>query len=56
MLERDKGATLTEMVEATGWQQHTTRAALTGLKKKGRAVTKDKRDGVTCYRVAKAGV
>ena len=31
---------------------HTTRAALTGLRKKGHAVDKFKRDDVTCYRIA----
>ena len=55
LLEREQGATLAEMVEATGWLPHTTRAALTGLKKKGHTITKDKRDDVTCYRIVKAG-
>ncbi|ANY19608.1 hypothetical protein A6F68_01089 [Tsuneonella dongtanensis] len=55
LLERPEGATLAEMVEATGWLPHTTRASLTGLKKKGHTITKDKRDEVTCYRIAKAG-
>lgn len=54
LLEREQGATLAEMVEATGWLPHTTRATLTGLKKKGHTITKDKRDDVTCYRIAKA--
>jgi len=54
LLEHPKGATLAEMVEATGWLPHTTRAALTGLKKKRHTITKDKRDGVTCYSIAKA--
>ncbi len=31
LLERDSGATLDELVAATGWLPHTTRAALTGL-------------------------
>jgi len=52
MLERQQGATLDEMVEATGWLPHTTRAALTGLRKKGRTIAKDKRGDVTCYRIA----
>ena len=55
LLERAGGATLAEMVEATGWLPHTTRAALTGLKKKGHTISKDKRGDVTCYRIAKAG-
>jgi hypothetical protein len=54
-LERKQGATLAEMVEATGWLPHTTRAALTGLKKKGHVIGKHKRDDVTCYRIVKAG-
>ena len=49
LLHRDKGATLTELVQATGWQPHTTRAMLTGLRKKGHAIERRKRDDVTCY-------
>ena len=54
LLEREQGATLAEMVEATGWLPHTTRAALTGLKKKGHTIAKDKRGEVTCYHLVKA--
>ena len=50
LLERQQGATLDEMVEATGWLPHTTRAALTGLRKKGRTIVRTKRGDVTCYR------
>ena len=50
MLVRDEGATLDAMVEATGWLKHTVRAALTGLKKKGFAVSSDKVDGLRAYR------
>ena len=52
LLKRDEGATLEEMVKATGWQPHSARAALTGLKKKGHEITKSKRDDVTCYHIA----
>lgn len=51
LLARPHGATLDEMVTATGWLPHTTRAMLTGLKKKGYALTSDKIDGVRRYRV-----
>lgn len=51
LLEREQGATLDEMVEATGWLPHTMRAALTGLRKKGRAIAKDKRGDATRYRI-----
>lgn len=51
LLERPDGATLAELIEATGWLPHTTRAALTGLRKKGHSVERCKRDDTTCYRV-----
>ena len=51
LLRRPEGATLAEMVEATGWLPHTTRAALTGLKKKGHTIDKSKRDEATCYTI-----
>jgi len=47
---RDEGATLDQMIAATGWLPHTTRAALTGLKKKGYVISSDKVDGVRTYR------
>ena len=50
LLLRDSGATLDEMVSLTGWLPHTTRAALTGLKKRGYALSSDKVDGVRTYR------
>lgn len=45
MLQRPEGATITQLVAATGWLSHTIRAALTGLKKKGHRVTSDKAEG-----------
>lgn len=53
LLERNNGATLQEMIEATGWQSHSTRAVLTGLKKKGYVVTREKTDGVSRYRISR---
>ena len=52
-LNRPWGASLEDLVHALGWQAHTVRAALTGLRKKGYAVTRD-RDarGVTVYRAS----
>jgi hypothetical protein len=55
LLRREDGATLAEMIEATGWLAHTTRAALTGLRKKGHVLEKSKRDDATCYRIVEAG-
>ena len=53
LLERSEGASLDEMVAATGWLPHTTRAALTGLKKKVRVINKAKVDDVTRYTIVK---
>jgi hypothetical protein len=39
LLQRDCGATLKDMIAATDWLPHTTRAALTGLRKRRYAVT-----------------
>ena len=55
LLGRTNGATLSELIDATGWLPHTTRAALSGIRKKGHVVERMKRDGVTCYRIAVAG-
>lgn len=49
MLARECGATLAEMCEATGWLKHSASAVLTGLRKKGHAITRDKRGEETCY-------
>lgn len=50
LLVRDEGATLDQMIAATGWLPHTTRAAMTGLRKKGYVIDSDKLDGVRTYR------
>jgi hypothetical protein len=42
LLQRDHGATIDELIAATGWLAHTTRAALTGLRKRGYAVAIDR--------------
>ena len=44
LLQRDHGATIDELIAATGWLAHTTRAALTGLRKRGYAVAIDRSD------------
>jgi hypothetical protein len=55
LLERDSGATLDELVAATGWLPHTTRAVLTGVRHKGFVLDKSKReDGTTVYRISSA--
>jgi hypothetical protein len=52
LLSRDKGATLDDLVAATGWLPHTTRAALSGLRKGGHPITGDRNEaGKTVYRL-----
>jgi len=53
LLQREEGASLGQLVEATGWLPHTTRAALTRLRQNGHDLQKEKRDtGETLYRIA----
>lgn len=52
LLHKDGGTSLTAIVDATGWLPHTARSALTGLRKKGHAIVRDKIDGATCYSIA----
>jgi hypothetical protein len=42
MLERPEGASVAEIGQRLGWLPHTVRAALTGLRKAGREVTRSK--------------
>ena len=52
MLSSEEGTTLEAMCSATGWQSHTCRAFLTGLRKKGREVVRYKYgQGGSIYRM-----
>lgn len=51
LLETAEGASLDDLTKTTGWQSHSVRAALTGLRKKGHAIERSKRDGITIYRI-----
>lgn len=55
LLRHPDGATIVQLVAATGWLPHTTRAALTGLKKKGHTLIIEKTDGIRRYRIDEAG-
>jgi len=53
LLQRSDGATISNLIEATGWLPHTTRAVLTGLRKRGYAVVRERTGGGdSIYRVA----
>lgn len=50
LLARENGASIAEMVAATGWQQHSVRGAMAGaLKKRGLVIASDKTSGVRRY-------
>ena len=53
LLQRDPGATLDDLIAATGWLPHTARAALTGLRHRGYEVRLERGDKgrASTYRV-----
>lgn len=56
LLSRPRGASLGDITAATGWQAHSIRAFLTGLRKKGIVLEREqRRDGATGYRIIKTG-
>lgn len=55
LLEREDGASITDLTDATGWLPHSARAALTGLRKKGHDVERFAHAGGSRYRIRKAG-
>jgi hypothetical protein len=54
LLEREGGATIGDLQDATGWQEHSVRGVLAGALKTrfGLTVTSQKTDGVRVYRAA----
>ena len=55
MLSRKTGTTITKASEALGWQPHTTRASLTGLKKRGYVIERKDRVGKdSLYMISKS--
>jgi hypothetical protein len=53
LLQQPAGVSLAQLVEVTGWLPHTTRAALTGLRKRGFVVSSSKAAGakLTTYQI-----
>ena len=52
LLKRSRGATIAELMTETGWQAHSVRAFLTGLRKQGHTITKEERKpGVVAYSI-----
>lgn len=55
LLARPRGATIAEMMAVTQWQNHSVRAFLTGLRKKGKILAREeRRSGELAYRLSAA--
>ena len=56
LLQRQGGATIGDLMAATGWLPHSTRAALTGLRKTGLAIARSQHpeDQTSVYRIVPA--
>lgn len=57
MLRSDSGATISDLMEATGWQQHSVRGFLAGVVRKrlGLKLASSKVDGCRIYRIVGDG-
>ena len=51
MLSRGSGATVAEIIKATGWKEHSCRAFLTGVRKTSKLLKEQRPDGKTAYRI-----
>lgn len=57
LLERTRGATIAELMEATGWQPHTVRAHLTRIRKIGKVMERvERKSGPAGYRLFRAAI
>ena len=55
LVRRAEGAILADLMAATGWQQHRVRAALSGLRKAGHSLLRDRNaEGESRYRISEA--
>ncbi len=51
LLRRAKGASIGDLTSAIGWQAHSVRAALTGLRKRGHDIERSVESGASHYRI-----
>ena len=54
LLSRATGATVAEIIKATGWKDHSCRAFLTGVRKSNKLLKEQRPDGKTTYRIEAA--
>ncbi|MCC0025186.1 MAG: DUF3489 domain-containing protein [Hyphomicrobiaceae bacterium] len=53
-LGKKGGATIEDLCTVSGWQSHSVRAAMTGLKKKGYVISRTRTDGKSVYAITAA--
>ncbi|MDH3737786.1 MAG: DUF3489 domain-containing protein [Alphaproteobacteria bacterium] len=51
LLRRRRGASMSDLINVTGWQAHSVRAALTGLRKRDIEIVCEVQGGISRYRV-----
>ena len=51
LLRRAEGTSIDDLTSATGWQAHSVRAALTGLRKRGHDIERSLESGASRYRI-----
>jgi len=56
LLMRKNGATIAQIQKTFGWQPHTVRAAISGLRKAGEMVERSEAAKGAVYRIVSAGV
>lgn len=56
LLARKNGATIAQIQSAFGWQPHTARAAISGLRRSGETVQRSDAAKGSVYRIVTAGV
>lgn len=55
LLKAGTGPSLDDMIEATGWQGHTVRAAMTGLRKRGYVIERKVEGTTTVWSLEEPG-
>lgn len=56
LLTRKSGATIIQIQKSFGWQPHTARAAISGLRKEGEVVDRSETGKGSVYRIASSDV
>ena len=52
LMRRQGGASIAEITHATGWQPHSARAVISGLRKEGLTITRTRDGNTSLYSIA----